>query len=73
MNRRAIKRELGRRIRKARNKKHVAKDVFARSVGMSPGKMDRLESGLLNPTLTTLQRICETLDIKLERLLRGIA
>jgi transcriptional regulator with XRE-family HTH domain len=73
MNRREIQRELGRRVRQARNEKGVAKDVLARDLGMSPGKMYRLESGLLNPTLTTLARVCEALDIKLDHLFKGIA
>lgn len=72
MNCAAIKREFGRRVKKARNDKRLTQEAFAKKCGMKVSKMDRLESGLVNPALITVIRIAKTLDISLDQLLIGI-
>jgi transcriptional regulator with XRE-family HTH domain len=73
MNRSAIKRELGRRVRRTRKEKQITRDALAKGCGMKTLKLRSLENGLVNPALTTLVRISRALHIRLDRLLRGIS
>lgn len=41
-------------------------------LGMSPGNMCKLESGYHSMTLTTFLRICDALETKPEKLVKGL-
>jgi len=72
MNRIAIQRALGRRIRKVRRDMGLTEQAFARLCKVKALKIWRLEGGRVNPTLATLARIARALETTIEELFKGI-
>jgi transcriptional regulator with XRE-family HTH domain len=72
MNRIAIQRQLGRKIRKVRQSKGLTREALATMCRIKPGKIWNIENGRVNPTLATLARISKRLGTKLGELLKGI-
>ena len=54
---------LGEHIRNMRKEKKLTLTDFARITELSPGYISQIERGLADPSLTSLQRIAEALDI----------
>ena len=52
-------------IRQKRQEKGISQNQLAKLVGISQPYMNQIETGVRNPTLPTLMKICEILDISL--------
>lgn len=52
-------------IRRKRQEKGISQNHLAKLVGISQPYMNQIETGVRNPTLPTLMKICEILDISL--------
>ncbi len=49
-------------------KKQISQNEMARRLGTYNNQIRRVELGLVSPTITTLLRLCEELDIKISDL-----
>jgi quercetin dioxygenase-like cupin family protein len=58
-------RVIGEHIRKLRLKRHVSVRGFAVQTGFSPSFISQLENGQVSPSLGSLQKIAEVLDVTL--------
>lgn len=56
---------VGKRIKEIRESKNIAQQDLAGACNFEKSNMARLEAGKTNPTLYTLQKIAENLDVKL--------
>jgi len=56
---------IGDHIRKLRLKRHVSVRAFAVQTGFSPSFISQLENGQVSPSLGSLQKIAETLNVTL--------
>lgn len=64
--------EFGKNLQKLREAKGLSTRQFAYEAEISHSSVGRLESGLSNPTLTTLMKIADALEVDLNTLgLRG--
>ena len=52
-------------FRQKRQEKGISQNQLAKLVGISQPYMNQIETGVRNPTLPTLMKICEILDISL--------
>ena len=52
-------------IRQKRQEKGISQNQLAKLVGISQPYMNQIETGVRNPTLPTMMKICEILDISL--------
>ena len=52
-------------IRQKRQEKGISQNQLAKLVGISQPYMNQIETGVRNPPLPTLMKICEILDISL--------
>jgi ribosome-binding protein aMBF1 (putative translation factor) len=57
--------EVGERIHSAREAAGLSQRELARRMGTSQAAIDRLESGGIGATLTTLQRVAMALDLEI--------
>lgn len=57
------------RIRELRNLKGVSQARLAVTAGMDPATLNRIEQGKANPTLKTLEKLADALEVKLVELL----
>jgi len=70
---------IGKRIKYFREKKGYSKTYLAKLSGVHTAWIGRLEQGkretgkAITPSITTLQKIADALDIKIEDLLKGSA
>jgi len=62
---------IGQRIRKAREAKGITQVELARTIGISPQQMYRIETGRSNPSFKTLSLIAKALGISEEELLKS--
>ena len=56
---------IGEHIRRLRLKRHVSVRAFAAQTGFSPSFISQLENGQVSPSLGSLQKIAEALDVTL--------
>mgnify|MGYP001614139882 FL=1 len=61
---------IGEKIRKAREFKDVSQQYLADQLNISQKQLSRIENDHVSPTFETLEKICESLDIKLHELLQ---
>ncbi len=61
--------KLGRRILQLRTEKGITQQALADLVGINRINMSRIERGIAEPGLRTLEKIAEGLDVKLSTLL----
>ena len=52
-------------IRQKRQEKGISQNQLAKLAGISQPYMNQIETGVRNPTLPTLMKICDILDISL--------
>lgn len=63
---RAVERELARAVMQQRLAKQVTQKEMAGKMHVPQGNVSRLESGSLSPTIATLQKAAQALDVSLE-------
>ena len=61
---------LGRRIREARVKKHISRELLAEKVELTPYYLGEIEREVKIPSLPVFVRICEALEVSSDYLLR---
>ena len=66
-----INREVGRRVRQAREAAGLTQERFAELIGVSPQNVSCVERGLAGVSLTVLRRMCEILHVSSDFLLMG--
>lgn len=66
-----ILKDLGKNIKKLRIEKKLSTRQFAYTADIAHSAVARLEDGLSNPTLTTLLKIAEALEVDLNGLVAG--
>ena len=52
-------------MREKRQEKGISQNQLAKPAGISQPYMNQIETGVRNPTLPTLMKICDILDISL--------
>jgi len=62
--------KVGERIKEIRKKKGLTQYIFAELLGIEDSALRRIENGRTNPTLKTLLKICDELDIHISELLK---
>jgi transcriptional regulator with XRE-family HTH domain len=65
MKKEQIQKIVGNRIRSLRESKGVSQQVLAAICNFEKGNMSRIEAGRTNPTLSTLYKISQALEIKI--------
>jgi transcriptional regulator with XRE-family HTH domain len=63
-------REVGARIRARRIEKDLSQEALAKKAALSREHVARLEAGLYEPTLGTLERLARALGLSLPELLK---
>lgn len=63
-----LQKAIGERIKSIRESKKIAQQDLAAACNFEKSNMARLEAGKTNPTLFTLQKISNNLDIELQEL-----
>lgn len=64
--------ELGKRIARIREGKKITQYRLAKDLFMEQSNLARIEDGNTNPTVKTLLKICDALDIKMVDLFKQI-
>lgn len=72
MNRIAMQRRLGRKIRDIRKSRGLSQAQLARLCQLAPVRLWIIENGLVNLTLSTLVHLSRHLDLTVAELVRGI-
>ncbi|CAA0190152.1 helix-turn-helix domain-containing protein [Tenacibaculum maritimum] len=67
-----IQLDIGKRIRDLREKKGISQKDLAYSCGFDKSNMARLEMGRTNPTIYTLKKIAENLEVELTDLVKDL-
>ena len=65
MKKEEIQKIVGNRIKSLRESKGISQQVLAAMCNFEKGNMSRIEAGRTNPTLTTLYKISQALEIKI--------
>lgn len=60
--------EIGNRIKYIRTIKNIKSNELAKTIGVSPVFLSYIENGTKKPSLETLEKICDALDISLKEL-----
>lgn len=60
-----LARELGRAVWRRRRELGMGQEELAKAIGTSQARISRIERGLDNPTLQTLERLKDVLGIRL--------
>lgn len=58
-----IAKQLGDRIRKLRNAKHMSQEELSFKAGISPAHLGQIERATKNPTIDTIAKIATALDV----------
>ncbi|MCB9335802.1 MAG: helix-turn-helix transcriptional regulator [Flavobacteriales bacterium] len=61
---------LGNRIAKIRAEKGITQYRMAKNLMMEQSNLARIEKGETNPTIKTLLKVCEVLEVTLEELVK---
>ena len=69
MKKEQIQKIVGNRIRLLRESKGISQQVLAAMCNFEKGNMSRIEAGKTNPTLYTLYKISQSLEIKITDLI----
>ncbi len=67
-----IYKEIGKRVVSARKKKGMSQEKLATESGVDRSHMGFIEQGRRKPTISTLYRIVQVLDLKLEDLFKSL-
>lgn len=63
--------EIGLRLRKIREEKRMSQTEIAQSMKMLPNQYNKVENGKVSPSLETLTKISEALDVSLDVIVYG--
>ena len=63
--------EIGRRVRKLREERHLTQEALAEAAGVSVPYVSHIERGIKKPSLGTLLRLSAVLGVTVDTLLRG--
>jgi len=61
---------LGRNIRRIREQKKMTQGDICRAVGFDRAQMSNIESGKGNPTLATIEKIAQAMEVTSDELLK---
>lgn len=59
-----IQQKVGKRIVEIRNQKNISQQELASKCNFEKSNMSRLEKGNVNATLSTLEKVCDALQIE---------
>lgn len=59
-------------LKQARDKAGLNQAEAAKSSGVSQGKISELEAGKINPTVATVQKLCECYGTTISKLTKGL-
>jgi len=62
--------KLGDNLKRIRTEKGVSQADIAKSLGVSRGFVSNIENGKRNPTLSTISRLAEALNVSTEELFK---
>lgn len=65
-----ISKKLGENLKKFRAKKKLSQGALARLLRVDKGYISNIEGGNKNPTLATIQRLADVLDVSADELLK---
>ena len=65
-----ISKKLGENLKKVSAKKKMSQGALARLLEVDKGYISNIENGKKNPTLATIQRLADALEISVSELLR---
>ncbi len=65
-----ISKKLGKNIKRIREAKGMTQGDIHRATGMDRGYISRVESGIINPTISNLDKIAEALCVAPNELLK---
>ena len=65
-----ISQKLGANLKKIRLEKKKSQGDICRALGVDRGYISNLETGKRNPTLSTIKRIADALNVSVDRLLK---
>jgi XRE family transcriptional regulator, regulator of sulfur utilization len=65
-----ISKKLGENLKKVRAKKKMSQGDIARALEVDKGYISNIESGNKNPTLATIQRLADALNVSADELLK---
>lgn len=61
--------KFGEHLQKIRKSKGYSQDRLCNEAGFSRGTVSKIEAGKVDPQLTTLARIAETIDVPLKKII----
>ena len=61
---------LGQNLKKIRTDKGMSQGDIARALNVSRGYVSNIENGKLNPTLSTITRLAEALNVSTDKLFK---
>ena len=62
--------KLGKNIKRIREQKNMTQGDICRAVGLDRAQMSNIEAGKGNPTLATIEKIAQALDVAIEDLIK---
>lgn len=62
--------KLGENLRRLRMEKSLSQGGLAKTLGVDRAYISNIESGRMNPTLSTLEKIAGALDVSIEILIK---
>jgi transcriptional regulator with XRE-family HTH domain len=62
--------KLGKNLKQIRTQKGMTQGDIVRALGVSRSFVSNIENGKTNPTLSTIKRIADALDVSVDRLLK---
>lgn len=68
MSKSSIQEKVGRRIKLIREGKNIPQIILAAKCNLEKGNLSRLESGRVNATLSTLERVANALEVHISEL-----
>jgi len=62
--------KLGKNIKRIRERKEMSQGDICRTLGFDRAQMSNIEAGKGNPTLATIDKIAQALDVAIEDLIK---
>ena len=65
-----ISKQLGQNMKRIRSKKKMSQGDIARALEVDRGYISNIENGKKNPTIATIQKLANALDVSADELLK---